>query len=50
MGLFVKKEKQEQMDKFLSKYLNEDILFDGKNNNRNDKKIKDILEKNNEKE
>lgn len=34
MGLFVKKEKQEQMDKFLAKYLNEDILFDGKNKNK----------------
>lgn len=44
MGLFVKKEKQEEMDKFLAKYLNEDILFDGKNNNRNDKKMKETLE------
>ena len=32
MGLFTKNDKKEMIDKFLKKYINEDILFDGKKN------------------
>ena len=30
MGLFTKNESKEMLDKYLKKYINEDILFDGK--------------------
>lgn len=32
MGLFTKNDKKEMIDKYLKKYINEDILFDGKKN------------------
>ena len=39
MGLFTKNDKKEMIDKYLKKYINEDILFDGKkNDDEEDKK------------
>ena len=39
MGLFKKNDKKEMIDKYLKKYINEDILFDGKkNDDEEDKK------------
>lgn len=39
MGFFTKNDKKEMIDKYLKKYINEDILFDGKkNDDEEDKK------------
>ena len=39
MGLFTKNDKKEMIDKYLKKYINEDILFGGKkNDDEEDKK------------
>lgn len=42
MGLFTKNDKKEMIDKYLKKYINEDILFDSKKNDdeedKNDEK------------
>ena len=36
MGLFTKNDSREILDKYLKKYINEDILFDGKKKNDED--------------
>ena len=39
MGLFTKNDSKEMLDKYLKRYINEDILFDGKkNDDEEDKK------------
>ena len=38
MGLFTKNDKKEMIDKYLKKYINEDILFDGKKNDHEEDK------------
>ena len=35
MGLFTKNDSREILDKYLKKYINEDILFDGKRKRKN---------------
>ena len=40
MGLFTKNESKEMLDKYLKKYINEDILFDGKKKDDEDEEEK----------
>ena len=40
MGLFTKNESKEMLDKYLKKYINEDILFDGKKKDDEDEEKK----------
>ena len=45
MGLFTKNESKEMLDKYLKKYINEDILFDGKKKDDEEEEDKKISKK-----
>ena len=45
MGLFTKNDSKEMLDKYLKRYINEDILFDGKKKDDEDEEEKDTKSK-----
>ena len=45
MGLFTKNDSKEMLDKYLKRYINEDILFDGKKKDDEDEEGKDTKSK-----
>ena len=47
MGLFTKNDSREILDKYLKKYINEDILFDGKKKDDEDEDEEEKEEENN---